>query len=206
MINLYLLRHGKTQGKPALNGHTDVGVDEVIQKHMVRCLRNQYAFKKVYTSPLIRCKRVAELLSECEPSLDICCDNRLREQSFGQFDGIPFDELAEEWQTLEAFWAAPAEKHLPGAESLEAGYCRVTQAWEQLVQTCREDTLVITHGGPIRYILACVLGLDWRNPHWYTALNIGNQSVTHIRLNHYQGKAYLSVSSIGVPLTDPAGN
>jgi alpha-ribazole phosphatase len=206
MINLYLLRHGKTLGKPALNGHTDVGVKESVQKSIAQALLNNYDFQTVYTSPLIRCKRVAELLAEYNPSLDIRYDNRLREQSFGQLDGIPFDELNDEWATLEAFWSAPGETTLPEAEPLEEGYRRVIEAWEQLVEECQQDTVIIAHGGPIRYILAHVLGLDWKNPRWYTSLAIGNQSISHIQINRYQGKPYFSVCSIATSLTDTSGN
>ncbi|SMS02625.1 histidine phosphatase family protein [Vibrio mangrovi] len=200
MINLYLLRHGKTEGKPALNGHTDVGVDEITQQLIARSLLENYRFQTIYSSPLIRCKYVAELLTALDPALNLKIDDRLREQSFGRFDGVPFDDLQGEWETLERFWADPANATLPDAEPLSQGMARVTEAWEELVQQCEHDTLIIAHGGPIRYILAHVLGLDWQNPRWYTSLAIPNQSLTHITLNWYQSQPYLTVNAIACPL------
>ncbi len=200
MLNLYLLRHGKTQGKAALNGHTDVAVDESIQANIAKLLPEKYAFSKVYASPLKRCQRVAELLTESDSALRLVIEPRVMELNFGMFDGIPFDELESEWEALEKFWTSPAQCPLPDSEPLEHGYDRVIEAWEQIVQQCEQDTLVITHGGPVRYILAHILGLDWKNPKLYTTLNIGNQSVTHIQLNKFEDKNYLTVKAIGIPL------
>ncbi|KUI98242.1 histidine phosphatase family protein [Vibrio sp. MEBiC08052] len=201
MIHLYLLRHGKTEGKPALNGHTDVRVDEVTQQTMARALLTHYQFQTIYTSPLTRCRYLAEQLTALNPALNLTVDERFKEQNFGRFDGVPFDALQDEWETLEHFWANPAHAPLPDAEPLAHGVARVTQAWEALIEQCQHDTLIIAHGGPIRYILAHVLGLDWRNPQWYTGLAIPNQSVTHLTLNRYQGQSYLTVNSIACPLT-----
>lgn len=200
MLNIYLLRHGKTLGKPALNGHTDVGVDETIQSQISQSLLDKYVFSNIYSSPLQRCQRVAQLLTESNPSLNLVIEPRIKEQNFGQFDGVPFDDLTEQWKTLESFWADPAGYTLPDAEPLQEGYERVVDAWLQIVQQCQNDTLVIAHGGPIRYIIAHVLGLDWQNPQLYTALSIENQSITHIQLNRFEGKTFLKVKAIGIPL------
>ncbi len=200
MPNLYLLRHGKTQGSSALNGHTDVAVDESTQSNIASLLLDKYAFSKLYTSPLQRCHRVAELLTESNTALRLVVEPRIMELNFGTFDGVPFDQLETEWETLENFWVNPAQCPLPESEPLHQGYERVIEAWQQIVQQCEQDTLVITHGGPIRYILAHILGLDYKNPQLYTALNIGNQSVTHIQLSKHEDKAYLTVKSISVPL------
>jgi len=200
MFNLYLLRHGKTQGKPALNGVTDVGVEESIQNKIAHLLPQKYAFTQVYSSPLQRCKQVAELLSESNPVLNLVIEPRIRELNFGQYDGVAFDDLKNEWQCLEDFWAAPAQCPLPGSEPLQQGYERVIEAWQQIIKQCEQDTLVITHGGPIRYILAHVLGLKWDNPNLYTSLNIDNQSITHIQLNKFESKVFLTVKVVGAPL------
>ncbi|MFV0448820.1 MAG: alpha-ribazole phosphatase family protein [Vibrio sp.] len=199
-MNLYLLRHGKTQGKPALNGHIDVAVDESIQYSIAHALLKHYSFHKIYSSPLIRCQRVAELVAELKPALKLVIEPRLKEQNFGDFDGVPFDELAHEWKRLEQFWANPAQNHLPNAEPLQQGYERVVEAWQQITQHCEQDTLIVAHGGPIRYILAHVLGLDWQNPQLYTSLAIENQSITHIQINKFEGNVYYSVKGIGIPL------
>ncbi len=200
MHNIYLLRHGKTLGKPALNGHSDVAVDETIQRNIADTLLNRYTFNQVYSSPLQRCYRVAELITEQKPELKLEVEPRLKEQNFGEFDGIAFDDLTPYWNQLEQFWENPAQCTLPDAEPLQNGYQRVIAAWEQIVEQCEQDTLVIAHGGPIRYILAYVLGLDWKNPKLYTTLTIENQSVTHIRLNRFEGQSFFTVKAVGIPL------
>ncbi|MBD0785563.1 histidine phosphatase family protein [Vibrio sp. Y2-5] len=200
MFNLYLLRHGKTQGKPALNGHIDVVVHDSIQSAIAHSVLQKYTFSKVYSSPLTRCKRVAELITELNPALKLVIDPRLKEQNFGDYDGVPFDDLTQEWKKLEQFWANPAQNTLPNAETLKEGYERVTQAWEQIVQHCVQDTLIVAHGGPIRYIIAHVLGLDWQNPQLYTSLSIANQSITHIQISKFGDKVFFSVKGVAIPL------
>lgn len=203
-VNFYLLRHGKTTGLPALNGHTDVDVDPLVQANIVERISAGYAFEHVVSSPLRRCYQVAERIHAQTPILSLDIDPRWQELNFGQFDGVPFDALEKEWSKLESFWAAPSLCPLPGAETLEHGVQRVQQAWHELTDLCRGDCLIVTHGGPIRYVLAEVLHLDWKNPYWYTTLDIAHQSVTHIRLMRAFNQCYFSVKSIGVVLADPA--
>ncbi len=200
MHNIYLLRHGKTLGKPALNGHSDVAVDETIQRNIADALLQKYTFNQVYSSPLKRCHRVAELITDQRPELNLEVDPRLKEQYFGEFDGVAFDDLTPYWNQLEQFWQNPAQCTLPQAEPLQEGFERVIAAWEQIAQQCDQDTLIIAHGGPIRYILAHVLGLDWQNSKLYTTLSIQNQSITHIQLSRFEGQAFFSVKAIGMLL------
>jgi alpha-ribazole phosphatase len=200
MINIFLLRHGKTLGKAALNGRTDVLVSEETQDVMATRLVDHYEFSQVVTSPLQRCFQLTERLVQKRPELNVTTQVDFRELDFGYYDGVPYSELNDQWETLEQFWRNPAEVVLPEAESVSAGYLRVTTAWQQFIAQCKKDTLVVAHGGTIRFILAYVLGIDWRNPHWYSVLSIGNQSISHLQLLWYEEKPYLTVKSIGAPL------
>ncbi len=63
MINLYLMRHGKTVGRPALNGKTDVLVEAHRQEQIAHTLlRSPYSFSNIITSPLRRCRDLAQQL------------------------------------------------------------------------------------------------------------------------------------------------
>ncbi len=200
-INFYLLRHGKTEGEAALNGVTDVTVATSEQRRMVSAwLGSERAIAQLVSSPLQRCYEFSQQLAS-QTSLPVITNSNWQEMNFGKVDGIPFSSLSEQWPMLEAFWQQPAAHTLPEAESLAHFYQRVSSAWQQLVAQTDKDTLLVTHGGVIRMILASVLGVDWGNPKWFSTLAIANASVTHIQVAKYEDIFY-SVKAIGVPLTN----
>ncbi|MBY6236979.1 alpha-ribazole phosphatase [Vibrio harveyi] len=198
-LNIYLLRHGKVNAAPGLHGQADLKVDDVEQRKIAQAWQQTgREVEGIISSPLSRCHDLAEILAE-QQLLPLSVEPQLQELDFGDFDGIPFDMLSEHWNKLDAFWKAPAQHTLPNAESLDDFSHRVTCAWSQIINDINDNLLIVTHGGVIRMILAHVLGVDWRNPRWYSTLTIGNASVTHITIT-IDDQIYASVRSIGVPL------
>ncbi|HGF7190238.1 TPA: histidine phosphatase family protein [Vibrio cholerae] len=195
MIRIWLLRHGKTQGPAALNGITDVAVEPSVQQAIANQL-STLPFTRVISSPLRRCADLARLLQSARPHVMLDFDPQLQELNFGELDGQSFAALETQWPILDAFWQDPAKNTLPQAEPLAMAYQRVSQAWQQWLPKLESDTLILCHAGTIRLILAHVLGVDWRTPHWHTRLTIPYQSVTELVL--YPGEPpIVSVTSIG---------
>ena len=198
-LNIYLLRHGKVNAAPGLHGQADLQVDEAEQRKIAQAWQQTgREVEGIISSPLSRCHDLAEILAE-QQLLPLSVEPQFQELDFGDFDGIPFDMLSEHWNKLDAFWKAPAQYTLPNAESLDDFSHRVTCAWSQIINDINDNLLIVTHGGVIRMIRAHVLGVDWRNPRWYSTLTIGNASVTHITIT-IDDQIYASVRSIGVPL------
>ncbi|QUJ70199.1 histidine phosphatase family protein (plasmid) [Photobacterium sp. GJ3] len=193
-----LIRHGKVNGPPALYGTTDIAVSETVNHVICRQIQSQpIPFDVIITSPLRRCQSLAELLRGSTPLITA---SGFQEIDFGELDGQPFESLtphSQTWQRLEQFWDNPASHPLPEAESLDHFFCRVQSTWAQTIATHRNDLLIVTHGGVIRAILADVLGLDWRNPKWYSTLNIANGSLTQIQVTHSEHRIYFAVKQIG---------
>lgn len=200
MKRVFLLRHAKTLGPSALNGSTDIAVADEVQDELAQLL-NSHGFTHIITSPLRRCADLAHKLQALNPSLTVAIESDFREMHFGEFDGQPFDALAPHWAMLEVFWQSPAEHPLPGAERLADCYQRVTQAWQRRLPSCPDNTLIITHGGTIRLLLAHVLHTDWRNPRWYSSLAIGNQTLTQLDI-FPAPTPFVSVRNIGIELKD----
>lgn len=199
-INVYLLRHGKTLGEPALYGHTDVSVAAEHQQDIYQSLMSErLGFDTLITSPLKRCKELAELIYDNAKHLDYVVAHEWREISFGDLDGVPFATVPESWPVFETFWQDPANSGLPNAESLDLFYQRISTAWDKFMQTVEKDTLIVCHGGTIRMILAKVLELDWSNPALYSSLNIAHHSLTHIQITKAE-QSYPRVCMIGKPL------
>jgi alpha-ribazole phosphatase len=198
-LNIYLVRHGKVDAPPGLHGQTDVKVTPADQESIARAwIESGRSVGGVICSPLSRCQELANIIAE-QQLLPVMTDESLQEMAFGDFDGVPFDMLTEQWKKLDAFWQSPAQHTLPNAESLSTFSERICRVWSQIINDINDNLLIVTHGGVIRMILAHVLELDWRNPKWYSTLSIGNASVTHITIT-IDEQIYASVRSIGVPL------
>ena len=197
--NIYLLRHGKVEGKAALNGLSDVLVNPELQEQICEALATQdITFDCVVTSPLRRCSDLANLYAE-RMSVPLSVAPGFQEMNFGEVDGVPFDELEDKWGMLETFWQNPANHQLTGAESLQSFHDRVTQAWSQLLNNPSDNILLVTHGGVIRILLAHCLDIDWKNPSLYSKLSIENASITHIQITQF-AQSFISVKSIGLPV------
>ena len=88
--------------------------------------------------------------------------DRLRELDFGDFEGRPYDEIAESYPDIYREWMEhPTEVEFPGGESFKNLADRVNSATRELVarHSCQQIAFV-SHGGPIRVILGNVLGMQ----------------------------------------------
>ncbi|MDN3701588.1 histidine phosphatase family protein [Vibrio artabrorum] len=197
--NIYLLRHGKVEGQPALNGSSDVLVHPDMQQRIGESLVEQnLSLNRVITSPLRRCSDLADLCAK-RLSLPLWVEPEFQEMNFGDVDGVAFDELKDNWSMLETFWQDPANHQLTGAESLQSFHDRVTQAWSQLLTSEGDNLLLVTHGGVIRMILAHCLDIEWKNPSLYSKLSIDNASITHIQITQF-AQRFVSVKAVGLPV------
>ncbi len=197
--NIYLLRHGKVEGKTALNGVSDVLVNPNLQQQICEALvQHGVSFDGVVTSPLRRCSDLANLYAQ-RMSVPLSTASGFQEMNFGEVDGVAFDEIKDKWLMLETFWQDPANHQLTGAESLQSFHDRVTQAWAQLFSDPSDNLLLITHGGVIRVLLAHCLDIDWKNPSLYSKLSIENASITHIQVTQF-AQSFISVKAIGLPV------
>jgi len=190
--NIYLLRHGKVDGLPALYGHTDIAVTDSINNNMLQQLNTwqqntQQKITHVVSSPLQRCNTLATTFAT-ENKLTLTTEQAFSEMYFGVLDGVSFDEINEShqykntWQKLELFWQNPEAYPLPEAETLHAFYLRVKNAWQQLLhQHQGNNVLLVCHGGVIRMILSLLLNINYTNQALFSQLNIKNSSVTCIK-------------------------
>jgi len=218
---LYLLRHGKVNGLPALYGHTDIDVTDEINSKIVSELNqlqknlDSNNITQIVSSPLQRCFKVAEQFAQMN-SVPIEKADNFKEMYFGELDGISFDEIRDSehseknWHKLENFWKEPEQHPLPEAELLLHFYQRVAQAWEQLLEKHQgKNILLVCHGGVIRMILSYILNLDHTNKALFSQLTIKNSSITliksiSIRSDKHSDKqvnVHNNVITISTPLT-----
>jgi alpha-ribazole phosphatase len=105
----------------------------------------------IHTSPLARCRLVAQALAAAWEQAAPIADARLLEMDFGAWDGMSWDDVPrcdfDRWAADLAGFAPP------GGESGEALVGRVTEFW-RMVAGLTGAQVVVTHGGPLKVLMA----------------------------------------------------
>ena len=128
------------------------------------------------SSPLCRARQTAELM---RPAAAIAVDSRLREMSFGLWEGRTLAELrAEGGDTFAAAERLGLDFHPPGGESPRMTMSRIGD-WAADVAAAGEPVFAVSHKAAIRALLSLATGwdmtgrppirLDWRCLHFFTA-------------------------------------
>lgn len=107
------------------------------------------------TSPLSRCRQVAEALACAWGAAPPIQDSRLLEMNFGAWEGLAWDSVPR--AALDA-WAADLPGFAPpGGESGAELLARVSALWADVAARGKACVLV-THGGPLKILTALAEG------------------------------------------------
>ncbi len=158
---LYLIRHGMTEwnngGK--MQGKTDMPLNAkgIVQAELLAKRLNKTKLKAIYTSPLIRAKKTAEIIA-IPHKLEIVEASALQEADFGEWEGLTLEEIKSGWGDSLELWYK-GEISAPKGEGLLAMQKRVVEFLEVVKDKHREEEiLLVAHGGPIRAFICYILG------------------------------------------------
>ncbi len=160
---IYIIRHGQTElnNRQVLQGRSDYPLNEkgIQQAEETAKLLEGISFSAVYSSPLIRAVRTAEIIA---PDVPVTIDDRLIEMEYGKYEGMDLTNPAPEVIIFFSdFVHNPAP---PGMESLAGVTAR---AGEFMEEKCRTDAdiLVSTHAiamkGILEYLTPMSNGSYW---------------------------------------------
>jgi broad specificity phosphatase PhoE len=186
-----LLRHAPTGWNEAgrLQGLTDTPLSAAGESAARRWRLPMPADRwRRLASPLARARRTAELI---RPTAAVTVDSRLREMSFGDWEGRTLADLR---LTGGAAFIEAERKGVdfqpPGGESPRAAMKRLG-GWTVEIAKAGEPVVAVAHKAVIRALLALATGwdmtgkppmrLDWRSVHFFLAHDDGG--VTIERLN-----------------------
>ena len=156
-MNLYLIRHGATRAnlEHLYCGSTDLPLSRE-GAEALKALRCPAFPGRYLTSGMRRANETMEILFPGQPYE---ADPRFREVDFGIFEMKSYEMLKDtpEYQT---WLTGDNEKNIPPeGESGEAFRARVLAALE----TLREDTVLVTHGGVIAVIMESLFPGEGKN-------------------------------------------
>jgi broad specificity phosphatase PhoE len=174
-MRLYLVRHGQTAWnvQSRAQGHSDIPLDDVgrDQANRARAALAGVALERAISSDLLRARVTAETILEVHPT-PLELDERLRERSFGAWEGEPFDVIHLMMERAVADGADPFAVRPPQGESF-------VDVWERLARVAEElhaedrDTLIVTHGAACGLLMARLLGADIATARRYRFMNCG---------------------------------
>ncbi len=176
-MNLYIMRHGETywnkEGK--IQGSSDIELtpfgEELAEISAEGLRRDGIFFDRIYTSPLKRAVKTAEILAEktlrsaaeeekptgTEPPFSV--DDRLREMSFGKYEGMRLKECRQYDENIGNCFSKPSlYVPDPTGETYEAVFARVDDFTDRELlplegDPAMQNVLVICHGTVIRAFL-----------------------------------------------------
>lgn len=155
--SIELMRHGDT-GQVSYRGQLDDALSSLGWAQLREACAARH-WDRVVSSTLQRCAAFAEELAE-RRDLPLRLDARLVEYDFGQWQGVPIEQLQRDSpDTLQRYWSDPEHHAPPGAEAFGAFRDRLGAALDEIAReagTHGGRTLVVTHGAVIR-LLRCLV-------------------------------------------------
>lgn len=180
---LLLIRHGETawNAEHRIQGQLDIPLSPLgmLQaSRLAECLSSE-PIDAVYSSELSRAWLTAAPVAE-RLGLDIIAEPRLRERSFGFFEGLTLDEIAERHPVDFARWRArdPAWQ-LDGGESGQQLIERVLAAVGDITARHAGRTVaLVSHGGVLDVVYRTARSLAWHAPREHQMLNAAVNRLT----------------------------
>ncbi|WP_448072697.1 histidine phosphatase family protein [Georgenia yuyongxinii] len=160
-----LWRHGQTEfnATKRLQGQSDVALNAMGRRQAARAAEVLATLEpaRIVTSDLVRASETAGALAALTGG-EAVPDARLRERSFGLWEGLTGAEIKSGWPEEYAAWRAGREPAGVGTESRAACGRRVAEAVEEAAAELERDDLlvVVAHGAAITCGQTVLLGLD----------------------------------------------
>ncbi|MDX8341076.1 alpha-ribazole phosphatase [Draconibacterium sp. IB214405] len=154
-MKFYAIRHTSVDVKPGIcYGQTDVDVAVTYEEEQKRLAKElePINFEKIWSSPLLRCRKLAESLF---PNEEIHFDSRLKELNFGDWEMSSWDEIyacqeGKIW--MDNYQVLPTKNGESYPEMVE----RVSDFVREIEQLKVENIAVVAHAGVIRILKSVI--------------------------------------------------
>ena len=180
---LVLIRHGETawNAEHRIQGQLDIPLSPlgILQSaRLAECLSNE-PIDAVYSSELSRAWLTAAPLA-ARLGLDVIAEPRLRERSFGVFEGLTLVEIAARYPAEFAQWRARDLAWRPeGGENGQQLIDRVLAAATDIAARHAGRTVVlVSHGGVLDVVYRAARALEWHAPREHQMLNAAINRLT----------------------------
>jgi broad specificity phosphatase PhoE len=198
---LWLVRHGFTEWNTEQRfcGHSDIPLSASgrAQAHWLAQRLQQEEISSIYTSDLVRARETAEIIASSRAeSVQVKVSTAWREIDFGAWEGLTYAEIAAQFEDRLGFFSDLEHSSPPGGEAPVHMVQRVLRALTTVVWTddmpLRGDTVIVSHGGPLRTLVCSMLGMSLER-HWQFCLDPGSLSAIDLLLPIQDPSAPLAI-------------
>lgn len=185
MVKLILVRHALTvdNQKSRLSGHIDSSISEEGKEQIDKITNylKDFDIDKIYTTTSSRTKDTVKKLSELK-SIEIIEKESLKEISFGDFEGLTFDEIKDKYpKEFQDMIEKGYEYKYPNVESLIDSYNRVCIELDNIISNNDDRTILIcSHGGTIRNIITYLISNSYKY-HWNFKIDNGSVTILEVQ-------------------------
>ena len=185
MVKLILVRHALTvdNQKSRLSGHIDSSISEEGKEQIDKITNylKDFDIDKIYTTTSSRTKDTVKKLSELK-SIEIIEKESLKEISFGDFEGLTFDEIKDKYpKEFQYMIEKGYEYKYPNGESLIDSYNRVCIELDNIISNNDDRTILIcSHGGTIRNIITYLISNSYKY-HWNFKIDNGSVTILEVQ-------------------------
>ena len=173
----YFVRHGETDwnSMARFQGRNDIPLNEagLKQAETVALRLAKCRASAVITSPLSRARRAAEIIAGDSRKIVVWDD--LTEQYFGEWEKMTLPDIRAKYNEEYKAWLA-GTGNVPGGERETEIFNRARRIVEKLREIEDGETIVVSHGGILRYILLAWLRGECSPVFWHMRLD--NCSIT----------------------------
>jgi broad specificity phosphatase PhoE len=162
---LFLARHGETSWNLARRwqGHTDIELSDRGREQALQLAERvrDLGIGQIRSSDLQRARETAEIVARALGRGPVVVDPRLRERSFGVFEGLTAEECADRYPDVWGRYQTDRRCVPPGGEPQDQVVARLAEAVQEALAAPLADgesVLLVGHGGSLRALLASAFG------------------------------------------------
>lgn len=185
MTRLFLIRHGETawNKQHRFQGSADIPLNGVglAQAEAVGERMASLALSRIVSSDLKRAYQTAAAVVHHHPTLTIEADTRLREISFGKWEGLTYKQIQETYPDDLLAWQSDIMTPSTEGEPVEDFYRRIATFADQFEPFQKDELVAVcAHGGALQMLLCHLLDLP---PSSYWKFRMYNTAVSEVRIH-----------------------
>ena len=156
-------------------GSHDIPLDNVgeAQAELLAKRLEKYPIKAVYSSPLQRAAKTAEVAAK-KLCLDVAYHDGLREICLGIWEGLSLHEIKKNYPKEMAKWDSDINAQV--GMGIESNFDAQARAKDALLEICdaeKRDLLIVSHGGIINRLMCWLLQIPLGNRTGFRIQNTG---------------------------------
>ena len=169
MAQIVLVRHGETEWNVGeiFRGRIDIGLNEtgIKQAELLAEHLSKMKIDAIYSSPLKRALTTAEKIASYH-KLDVVITPGLMDLDFGEWQGLPRQEVRDKYKELYAEWVNhPELVKMPAGESLDDVRERAMGMIAKVIAKYDGSVVLVSHRVVNKVLICALLGLS--NSHFW---------------------------------------